>query len=122
VQRVSWSYYEVLPNLGAAVTLGLGILGLLSPDTAAKLVALKPLGRLGTSELRATFGGLFAAMGLWVLVTQAPAAKVLLGVGWLGAAVGRVISVIVDRSVSVRNLGAVAFEGAIAAFLLLGGG
>lgn len=118
---MSWSYYEVLPNVGAAITLGLGALGLLSPERAARLVGLKPEGRRGLAELRATFGGLFAAMGLWVLVTQAPAAKLLLGVGWLGAAVGRAVSVVVDRSVSLRNLAALAIEAILAAFLLLGG-
>lgn len=118
---MSWSYYEVLPNVGATVTLGLGALGLLSPETAARLVALKPQGRRGLAELRATYGGLFAAMGLWVLVTQAPPAKLLLGVAWLGAALGRGVSVVVDRSVSLRNLGALAVEAVIAAFLLLGG-
>jgi hypothetical protein len=53
---------DILPNICAAITLALGILGVVSPASAAKLVGIKPDGLLGVSEIRATYCSLF--MGL----------------------------------------------------------
>jgi hypothetical protein len=55
---------NILPNIGAAITLALGILGLLSPASAAKLVGIQPDGVLGVSEIRATYGGLFIGLSV----------------------------------------------------------
>jgi len=108
----------VLSNLGAAITLGLGLLGLFAPERAARLVSVRPVDRLGRSEIRATYGGLFAALGLACLLTQAPAAFLAAGIAWLGAAAGRTFSAVVDASRSRANLGAVAFELAVGLLLL----
>jgi len=52
-----------LPHLIAgAVTLGLGLLGLLRPAAAAAFTSIEPKGPMGVSEIRATCGGLFAAL------------------------------------------------------------
>lgn len=105
-------------NLGALVTFGMGLLGLLRPLAAAKLTSLSPVGALGVSEIRATYGGLFAALGGLALVSQESAAFLVAGVAWGGAAAGRVYSVIVDENRSGENLRAVAFEAAVALLLL----
>jgi hypothetical protein len=108
----------VFHNVGALLTLGLGAMALASPTTAARFVNLEPHGAIGRSELRATYGGLFAALGGFALVSQAPAVFTAVGLAWAGAAAARGLSVVVDHSRSPRNLGAVAFETAIAALLL----
>lgn len=54
---------HTLHLLGALLTATLGGLGLLRPTAAARLIGLEPTGRLGRSELRATYGGLFFALG-----------------------------------------------------------
>ena len=61
-----------LANAGAIITLGLGLMGLFAPSRAAALTSIQPVGLIGKSEIRATYGGLFAALGLACLLTQAP--------------------------------------------------
>lgn len=110
----------LLNNAGAAITAGLGLMGLVRPSAAAAFTHLKPQGRIGVSEVRATYGGFFLALGAWALWTQLPAAFTVAGVAWLGAAAGRAISVVVDRSTEPKNLGGIVFEAAIGALLLAG--
>ncbi len=109
---------DVLNNAGAAATAGLGIMGLVWPHAAARFTNLEPQGRIGVSEIRATYGGLFLALGAWALWAQQPAAFTVAGVAWLGAAAGRLLSVAVDRSTEPKNLGGIVFEAAIGALLL----
>jgi hypothetical protein len=107
----------VLHHLGALVTLGMGGLGLLRPSAAARLIGLEPRGRLGGSELRATYGGLFAALGLFALATRDEVAFTMAGAAWLGAAAARVGDAILnggDREV----WRAACFEAVVALLLL----
>lgn len=106
-------------NLSALVTLGMGGLGLFAPDRAAAFTRIAPLGVDGRSEIRATYGGLFAALGLVCLAAQSDAVFLTAGIAWLGAAAGRLVSVAMDRNHGARNLGAVAFEALIGMPLLL---
>jgi hypothetical protein len=95
-------------------------MGLVRPSAAAAFTSIRPEGLMGVSEIRATYGGLFAALGAWGLWTQEPNAFTTAGVAWLGAALGRAASVVVDRNRDPRNLGGIAFEGAIGLALLAG--
>jgi hypothetical protein len=83
----------LLNNAGALVTTGLGVMARVRPSLAATFVSIRPEGLLGVSEIRATYGGLFAALG-------------------------RTLSVVVDRNVAAKNLGGIAFEAAIGLLLL----
>ena len=103
----------MLSNAGAVVTFALGLLGLFAPRRAADLVELSARTHPGQSEFRATYGGLFIGMGLVPLATQAEAAFVAVGAAWIGAALGRVVSLALDRTLSLRNWLAVGFEGGI---------
>jgi hypothetical protein len=107
-----------LHNLGALITLGLGLLGLLAPRAASRIAGIEPRGRLGLSELRATYGGLFAALGAFALVAQDMVAFMGLGAAWVGAALGRAFSVVLDGSREPRNFGAILFEAGIGVLLL----
>jgi hypothetical protein len=108
-----------LRELGAAITLALGVMALLKPDWAASFVNLRPAGLIGTSELRATYGGFFAALGGTALWLGSGAVYAALGWAWAGAAAGRLLSAAIDGSRSGKNLGGIAFEAAIAALLLV---
>lgn len=101
---------DVLALLGALLTVALGLLGLLAPLHAGRMVGLKPEGPRGLSELRATYGGLFAGLGLACLVLQAPAAYAVAACAWLGAALARLASMAVDRNPSWLNAGGLALE------------
>jgi len=106
-------------NLASLFTLGMGGLGLFAPDKAAAFTRLVPLDIDGRSEIRATYGGLFAALGLCCLAAQADAVFLTAGIAWIGAAAGRLASVVMDRNAGARNLSAVAFEAVIGVPLLL---
>ncbi len=108
----------LLRNVGALATLGLGLLGLFRPHAAARFTSLSPIGALGVSEIRATYGGLFTALGGLALVTQESSAFLVAGIAWLGAAAGRGYSVFADDNREARNLGGIAFEAAIGCLLL----
>ena len=108
----------ILSNIGAVITTFLGCLGLFAPTRAATLTSISPVGPNGVSEIRATYGGLFAAMGGACLATQLPVFFAAAGIAWLGAAAGRVWSILIDRNVDPKNLGAVAMEAAIGGLLL----
>jgi hypothetical protein len=107
-----------LSNAGALITLGLGLLGLLAPARAAAFVSVQPIGRIGTSEIRATYGGLFTALGALCLLRQDPAIFLVAGLAWAGIASGRLLSVLVDASRSSKNLAAILFELGIGLLLL----
>jgi hypothetical protein len=108
---------QMIGSLGAVLSIALGLFGLIFPSSAAKLVAVQPLGRLGTSEIRATYGGLFIGLGAACLYLQHPIAYFVGGAAWLGAAVGRLISVLIDSSYSSKNFGGICLEGFIGSAL-----
>jgi len=108
----------LLHNLGALITLGLGVLGLVHPRGAARFAAVAPQGLLGLAEVRATYGGLFAALGAFALVAQDMVAFIGLGAAWVGAALGRCASVFLDGAREPRNFAGILFEAGIGALLL----
>ena len=111
-------HVAIAPNLGALVTVGMGALGLVAPERAAAFTSISPIGLNGRSEIRATYGGLFAALGLWCLVTHSQTAFCTAGIAWLGAAAGRVASVVADRNRDGRNIGGVVVEAVIGLLLV----
>ena len=80
---------SLIPNLGAAITLILGCLGLLFPERVSEIVGIRGQGPLGTSELRATYGGFFLCLGAGCLATQSEHAFMVVGAAWCGAAIAR---------------------------------
>jgi hypothetical protein len=106
--------------LGASVSVLAGLLGLVWPQQVSKVIGLELPGRLGVSEFRATYGGLFIGAGVAVLVIGSADAALVLGAAWLGAFAGRVVSLVVDRSASKENLAGCAIELAVGGLLVLG--
>jgi hypothetical protein len=110
----------MLATLGAALTLALGLLGACAPRTAARLVGIEPQGGVGLAEVRATYGGLFIALGSGCLLLGHPVAYGMAAAAWLGAAALRLVALLVDRGAYPKALGGVLVEGGIG--LLLGSG
>jgi hypothetical protein len=106
-------------TIGALVTAGLGLFGLFLPASAASFASIIPDGERGISEVRATYGGLFLAMGAFALVMQSPDVFRVVGVAWLGAAAARAFSVVRDNSRSGANIGGIVMEGLIGLSMLL---
>jgi hypothetical protein len=100
-------FSEIISVLALAFGAALGLGGMFAPDWAAGLVRLKadPDKPGGYSEFRATYGGLFLLSHLitllMVLMTP-PGVSVFvvlpLAAGWLGAAMGRAFSMLLDRA------------------------
>ncbi len=93
-----------LVGLGIGALLGLG--ALFAPDWAAGVVRLKadPEKPGGYSEFRATYGGLLLLTHLtsFILVLHSPpsisvVAALTMAMGWFGAAIGRTLSMVLDR-------------------------
>lgn len=111
---------ETVNLIGALITMAMGGLGLLTPNLAAKLVRLGPTNPEGFAEFRATYGGLFVALGLAPLIWPEPGLFLVAGLAWLGAAVGRIVSMAADGAHFKFNSLSVLFECACAGLLLVG--
>jgi hypothetical protein len=121
---------------GGAALIGalLGLVALLWPGKAAAIVRLRPdpAAPGGFAEFRASFGGLLLLAHLAVLLAiymreQAGMGSVMgasfaVGCGWLGAAIGRGLSMLADdaehRTRTGYNAFSTAFELALALALL----
>lgn len=110
---VSWAGY-----IGAILSIIAGSLGLIFPKQVSRTIGLQIPGRLGLSEVRATYGGLFIAMGLAVIVIGNSDAAVVLGAAWAGAFVARTVSFVIDKSRSKENVAGLVIEATVAALLL----
>ena len=111
---------NLLNTVGAALTIGMGCLGLFFPARASALTGLTPVTAAGRSEFRGTLGVMFIFLGLVPLITKSDVAFLTVGVCWLGAAIGRIISIFLDQGNDPKNWIAVLFELVIAALLLVG--
>jgi hypothetical protein len=105
---------------GAIITTAMGFLGLFFPARASSLTGLKAVTTAGRAEFRGTLGVTFIMLGLAPLLTREAHAFLVVGLAWLGAAVGRLISIVADDGNNRQNWGAVVFEVAIAACILAG--
>lgn len=86
-------------NIGLALlTIALGLFGFLAPRyTADALDLATTKSTMGLSELRASAGGLFVAMGVTCLFTMADWAFFMLGIAYAGAALGRLVALVLDN-------------------------
>ena len=106
--------------IGATVSVIAGLMGFLWPRHVSAVIGLRLPGRLGVSEFRATYGGLFMGAGGAVLVLGSGDAAFVLGAAWIGAFVARTISIVIDRSTSKENLAGCGIELLVGALLVLG--
>jgi hypothetical protein len=115
-----------LGYLAAILTLALGLVGFLGPIWMAELLGFRAaqLEPRGLSEIRATYGGLFIVMGavmLWAVPTRPRGVPYLRFASflWLGAGLGRFLSMIIDGVVTPMNFGGLALEVVVGVCALL---
>lgn len=88
---------DILNILFALLSIGIGAISWVAPRYAMAALDLTDGGStMGMSEVRASAGCLFVGMGVGALVLATPAAYVMLGFCWTGAAVGRLTSLLRD--------------------------
>ena len=110
----------MLAMIGALLTITLGLLGALAPRRVSKVVGIEPIGGLGVSEVRATYGGLFIAMGGTCLMVNSSQVYFVAAAAWLGAAAMRIPSLIVDRGSYPKAIVGGVIESTIALLLATG--
>lgn len=106
-------------TVGSLATFSLGVFGLFWPKSAAQMVGIVPEGERGISEVRATYGGLFLAMGLYATIWQSSEVFRCLGFAWIGAAAARAFSFVKDDSRSGANVGGIVMEAGIGGLMLI---
>jgi hypothetical protein len=89
--------------IAAIVTTLLCGYGLSYPDRLAREgdFGLRIETPIAMSEMRATYGAM-AAIAVAVLTTQSETVAMVLGIAWLGSFIGRLLSVMVDKSWSTH--------------------
>lgn len=106
--------------LGAILTLGFGVAAAVRPSSLEPLIGVTSTSPLGTSELRAVFGGMFIATGALALITREPLVFLTLGAAWLGDLGVRMVAVAVDH-VPARDAAVVLALAALIGGALLSG-
>jgi hypothetical protein len=111
---------DTINILVALMTIAFGAFGFIAPRFTASALDLK-VGdtNMGLSEMRASVGGLFVAMGLFAIWTGLPMAYAMIGVAYVGAAIGRLVSILVDKPPFKKTLLYFSLEAGPAAYLLL---
>ena len=89
--------------IAAIVTTLLCAYGMLYPDQLARQgeFGLRIETPIAMSEMRATYGSM-VAIAVAVMATQSETVAMVLGIAWLGAFIGRLLSVLVDKSWSTH--------------------
>ena len=87
----------MLNTIFALTSIALGCFGWLAPKYTMSAIDLRDGGStMGMSEVRASAGALFVGMGIGALLIGGPVAYAMLGFCWIGAAIGRLTSLIID--------------------------
>jgi hypothetical protein len=108
-------------GFGVAVfTALLGLVAFIAPRLAFTIARIKARVPDAIAEGRASFGGVFLALGLGTLILAQPLVTLVLGGVWAMTAMGRIVSMIFDRSFSAYNLAATVLELALAAAAMAG--
>jgi hypothetical protein len=114
------TFFNICNFIGAAITTILGGMGLFAPHAVSRFTGLQASTPTGFSEFRATYGGIFLALGISLFLVQEPILYKVIGAAWLAAALGRILSVFVDNANEPRNFQAIVFETSIGLLLLVG--
>lgn len=113
--------FDALNVLGAILTILFGLLGLLFPRKASELTGLQAPTKAAFAEFRGTFGGAFVAIGVVPLILGSPAGFLVSASCWWGAAIGRGVSMVVDKGYrDSKNLAGLVLEGVIGLLLVVG--
>ncbi|MEM8653699.1 MAG: DUF4345 family protein [Pseudomonadota bacterium] len=89
---------NILNIAAALLTTAFGLFGFLAPRYTASALDLAPThSTMGLSEMRASVGGLFVVVGCAALWINAPLSYAMIGFAFVGAALGRLVSLCLDK-------------------------
>jgi Domain of unknown function (DUF4345) len=104
----------------AGFTALLGLLAFIAPRLAFNIARIEARVPDAIAEGRASFGGVFLALGIGTLLLGQPLVTLVLGGVWAMMAIGRMVSMIFDRALSPYNVAATVLEAALGAAALAG--
>lgn len=110
---------DIVNIVAAILTIGFGLFGFVAPRyTASALDLATTTSTMGLSEMRASVGGLFVVAGFAAIWLNDPLAYAMIGFAFAGAAMGRVLSLLLDKPPLRKVLIFGGIEAALAAWLL----
>jgi hypothetical protein len=110
---------DILNIVAALLTVGFGLFGFLAPRYTAAALDLAPTtSTMGLSEMRASVGGLFVVAGLASIWLNEPLGYAMIGFAFVGAALGRIVSLILDKPPVTKVLIFGGIEAALATWFL----
>lgn len=112
-------FNEIAQLVIAVVTILMGVWGVFFPSSVEAFVGLKAEEGRGRTEIRTVLGGMFIGMGAAPLILNHPIAFKTLGFAYLGMAIIRIPSMLVDRSTDSSNLMSAGLEAVFGVLLLL---
>jgi hypothetical protein len=110
---------NILQIIAAAATILTGLFALLRPNGITGFTGIQPVGGRGVTEVRAIFGALLIALGVYPLVAGSPVAYAMLGVGYLAIGAVRLVSIFIDKSSEKSNWISLAVEIVLGVVLVL---
>ena len=111
---------DTLNLIAMLLTIAFGLIGYLAPRFTMKQLGLKTDGsNMGYSEIRAANGALFVGVGAGALFLSTPAAFVMVGFLYVGAALGRITGIIFDNAGSRKSWSYFGAEALLAGYLLI---
>ena len=112
---------DTLNLIATLLTIGFGLFGFLAPRYTAAALDLAPTSStMGLSEMRASVGGLFVVAGLGALWLDHPLGYGMIGFAFVGAALGRALSVVMDKPPLRKVLIFGGIEAALAVWFIAG--
>lgn len=110
---------EFLNIVAALLTIAFGLFGFLAPRYTAAALDLEPTNStMGLSEMRASVGGLFVVAGMAAIWLGQPLGYAMIGFAFVGAALGRALSLVLDKPPVRKVLIFGGIEAALAAWFL----
>ena len=108
---------EWLAWASALVTLAFGVICLLTPRLAFRIMRLRTADGVpeAVSESRATMAGFYLGTALVAILFNQPFIWLVLGAGWALTAFGRLVSIVVDRGNTAFNWISIVIELLLAA-------
>lgn len=111
---------EWLPQIGAALTVLLGLIGFFKPRAITDSQQITLGSPMALSEARVVFGGLHLGAGTMALVLNEPLVFLTLGTAWAVGLLARLYSMVADKTSLQHSAPGIVVDG-VMAFLLLAG-
>ena len=107
---------EWLAWTSAIITIMFGLICFFAPRTTYRILRLRTVEGVpeALSESRATMAGFYLGTGILAIAFQQPFIWLVLGAGWAFTALGRLVSIVVDRGNTNFNWVSIAIEIALA--------